>query len=68
MTGNAIVGLDVLFLWRESAEVLWDWDVLFLRWDHSSDGLRQRDHLFSNVHALHVGDLLFIVSNVHDTK
>jgi hypothetical protein len=32
--------------------------------DSSSDGLRQRDLIFPNVHALHVGHLLFIVSNV----
>jgi hypothetical protein len=56
----------VLFLWRESAEAMWDLDVLFLQWDRNNDGLQQWD-LFPNVHALHVGDL-FIISNVRDAK
>jgi hypothetical protein len=59
---------NVLFLWWESMETLWDWDVLFLWWDHNSDGLRQQDLLFPNVHVFHVGDLLFIISNVCDAK
>jgi hypothetical protein len=58
---------NVLFLWRELVEALWDYDVLFLRWDRSSDGLQQRD-LFPNMHAHRVGDLLFVISNMCDAK
>jgi hypothetical protein len=44
---------------------LWGWDLLFLRWDCISLRLRQRDLLFNNAHALHVGGLLFIIHYVH---
>jgi hypothetical protein len=64
--GTAIGGWDLLFLWRDHDKgLLRDWGLLFLRWDHNSLRLRQRDLLFNNVLALHVGDLLFIVHNMH---
>jgi hypothetical protein len=59
----------MLFLWRDrDSEALRVWDLLFLRRDRNSDRLQQRDLLFPNAHALHIGDLLFIVSNVRDAK
>jgi hypothetical protein len=65
-------GWELLFLrwdfflwWDHYRGALRDWDVLFLRWDRNSFGLRQQDLLFNNVHVLHIGDLLFIVHNIH---
>jgi hypothetical protein len=62
---------DLLFLqqdffhrWDHDSGALWVWDCLFLQWDRNNFGLRQRDLLFNNAHALCIGDLLFIVHNI----
>jgi hypothetical protein len=61
MTG----GCDLLFLqWDHDSGALQDYDLLFLPRDRSSDGLQQQDLLLPNVHALCIGDLLFIISNI----